>query len=114
MTARTLPPSPKTNAAKPQPWPKRALGVLEDTLARLVSIVTYAKKMNKHMTDIDSLAEQGIEAVHNRNWVLAERLFVDIKRDAASQRHLCVDICAKANDAKAALAAARVGEYGEG
>lgn len=111
--AATLQPSKKTNAAKPQPWPRRALWVLEDTLARLSVIEGYAKKMDKAAADIDDLAAQGAEAVRAGNWMLAAQLFHDIRRDTANQRHICASIRTKSGEGGQALAGARVGEYEE-
>lgn len=106
-------PAKRTNAAKPQPWPRRALWVLEDTLARLSTIEGYARKMDKAAADIDELAAQGAEAVKTGNWILAAQLFHDIRRDTANQRHICASIRTKAGEGGQALAGARAGEYSE-
>lgn len=102
---------PKTNAAKPAPWPYKAAGVLDDTLVRLTDIDGWAKRINRAHADIDALAEVGLAAAATGNHELVRQAFNDIRRTAASTRHYCVDIRDKVGEAKNALNNARDGRY---
>lgn len=106
-------PSPKTNAAKPKPWPYKADGVRLDTIARLGDIDGYAKRINRAHADIDGVAERGLLAAQTGNWDLVRQAFADIRRDTADVRHWCADIRTKAGEAREALVAAAAGNYGE-
>jgi len=103
--------SPRTNAAKPAPWPYKALGVLDDTLVRLHSIDGWAKRIDKHHSDIDELAQIGLTAAATGNHELVRQALNDIRRSTASTRHYCADIRSTVGEAKNALNGARDGRY---
>ena len=105
-------PTPKkpSNAKSAARWPNKALAVLENTLARLHDIGHYASAVDRHST----LAARCVDAIRDGNSLLAVQLAQDIRTAAANQRHACASIRTKAGESTTALAAARVGEYGEG
>lgn len=103
--------SPRTNAAKPAPWPYKAAGVLDDTLVRLHSIDGWAKRIDKQHADIDELAQIGLTAAATGNHDLVRQALNDIRRSTASTRHYCVDIRSTVGEAKNALNGARDGRY---
>ncbi len=109
-------PTPKkpSNAKSAARWPNKALAVLENTLARLHDIGHYASAVDRHSTHIDTLAARCVDAIRDGNSLLAVQLAQDIRTAAANQRHACASIRTKAGESTTALAAARVGEYGEG
>ncbi len=102
---------PKTNAAKPAPWPYKAAGVLDDTLVRLHSIDGWAKRIDKAYVDIDDLAQIGLAAAATGNHELVRQAFNDIRRTAANTRHYCVDQRSTVGEASKALNNARDGRY---
>jgi len=103
--------SPRTNAAKPAPWPYKAAGVLTDTLVRLASIDGWARKMDKQHADIDAMAQIGLQAAATGNHELVRQALNDIRNSTANTRHYCADIRTTVGEAKAALAGARDGRY---
>lgn len=112
---RTSTPAAKpSNPKRPQPWPSKAAGVADALAVALTDISSKARSMGKQAERIDRLAALGVEAVQEGNYVLAIQLFQDIRSATATQNHTSAAITGTAGDAKAQLAAARVGEYGEG
>jgi len=94
-------------------WPRRALGVLEDTLARLAGCETNAAGMDRQMTAIDRMAAMGVDALREGNALLAQQILLDIQQRTATVRHTAANIARDAGAARVALAGAGVGEYGE-
>lgn len=114
MTRTAAAPAKRNGHAKaPARWPTRALQVLEDTTAALANIGAHARSMDKQMTAIDKMAALGVDAVRDGNAVLAQQIFLDIQHRTATVRHTAATILGSAGTASAALAGARVGEYGE-
>ena len=102
-----------SNAKAPARWPNKALGVLENTLAQLAGIGAHARSMDKQMVAIDRMAAAGVDAVSAGNTLLAQQILLDIQQRTATVRHTAATILGDAGAASAALAGARVGEYGE-
>jgi len=102
---------PKTNAAKPAPWPYKAAGVLTDTLVRLASIDGWARKIDKQHASIDEMAQIGLQAAATGNHDLVRQAFNDIRSATANTRHHCVDIRGKVAESQKALSDARDGRY---
>lgn len=94
-------------------WPNKALAVLEDTMARLADISAGMRSIDRQMTAIDRMAALGVDAVRDGNSVLAQQIFLDIQQRTATARHASATALGTAGAGSAALAAARVGEYGE-
>lgn len=113
MARSTAPAQRNGHAKTPARWPTKALGVLEDTTAALANVGTHARSMDRQMTAIDNMAAQGVDAVRAGNAVLAMQIFLDIQQRTATVRHTAATILGTAGTASAALAGARVGEYGE-
>jgi hypothetical protein len=111
---RTSKPSPNTRPQKPAPWPKRALGVLENVQSLLSDITKMSNSIDRQTSAIYDAAVLGADAVQNGNLRLAAEIFNNIQQRTATQRHANATILGAAGKAAAALAAARVGEYGEG
>ena len=107
------PVAPRGNAKVAARWPNKALGVLEDTIVRLAGIGAHARSMDKQMTAIDRMAAAGVDAVSAGNMLLAQQILLDIQQRTATVRHTSATILGDAGAASAALAGARVGEYGE-
>lgn len=103
----------RSNAKAPARWPNKALGVLEDTLARLAGCETNAAGMDRQMTAIDRMAAMGVDALRDGNALLAQQILLDIQQRTATVRHTAANIARDAGAARVALAGARVGEYGE-
>ena len=103
----------RSNAKTAARWPNKALGVLEDTLTRLAGVGACARAMDRQMTAIDRMAAAGVDAVSAGNTLLAQQILLDIQQRTATVRHTAATILGDAGAASAALAGARVGEYGE-
>jgi hypothetical protein len=104
---------PNNKAKRPAPWPRRALGALEDTQSLLSDITRMSNSIDRQTSAIYDAAVLGADAVESGNLRLAAEIFNNIQQRTASQRHANATILGAAGKAAAALAAARVGEYGE-
>ncbi len=96
-----------------QPWPYKAARVADDVTAALAEVGAHARSMDKQMLAIDGLAALGADALSKGNVILAQQIMTDIRQRTATVRHTAATILGSAGTASAALAAARVGEYGE-
>ena len=97
-----------------QPWPHKAGRVADDVTAALAELGTLARSMDRQMQAIDNMAAMGAEAVERGNIPLARQIFADIRHRTATVRHTAAGMLGAAGTASAALAGARVGEYGDG
>ena len=110
--AGTSQPSPKKgNAWKPARWPTKALGVLESTQDALREIARNCDSIDKQTLAINNNIGLAVDAMRRGNVALVNDIMLDIQQRTATQRHTNATIKGAAESARAALAAARVGEY---
>lgn len=107
-------PTPKRGA----PRGARSLGTLaaravEDAIASLITAAGKAEGIDRQAERIDRWADQGAEAMRQGNRFTAEQMFLNIRNATATQRHAAAEFRTLVGDAKAALADARAGRYGE-
>jgi hypothetical protein len=103
-----------TNPRKPREWPTKAAGVADDLMAALLTNKSDGAGVARQAKAIQRLADAGIEQIDGGNIFLTRRLLVDISKFANALSGVGDGIDNRAGKAAAALAAARVGEYGEG
>lgn len=110
----TSQPSPKRGPRpkKPQRWPVQAGRVADEIMAALIVIQGRAESIDRQSERIDRWADLGAEALRLGNYFVAEQMLLNIRNATATQRHTAADLRTTAGDARAALAAARRGEYG--
>lgn len=110
--APTSQPAPKRGAPRGQrPMSSGAARLVDDAVASLIAIFGKAESIDRQSDRIDRWADQGIEALQLGNAFVAEQMLLNIRNATATQRHAAVDIKTTAGDARAALSAARRGEY---
>lgn len=110
--APTSQPASKRGAPRGQrPMSTNAARAVDDATASLITISGKAESINRQSDRIDRWADQGIEALQLGNAFVAEQMLLNIRNATATQRHAAVDIKTTAGDARAALGAARRGEY---
>ena len=97
-----------------QPWPHKAGRVADEVADTLAELQALARSMDRQMLALDGIAATGSDALRSGNVLLARETLADIRHRTATIRHTAATMLGKAGDAAGKLAAARVGEYGEG
>ena len=110
--ASTSQPAPKRGAPRGQrPMSNGAARLVDDAVASLIAIFGKAESIGRQSDRIDRWADQGIEALQLGNAFVAEQILLNIRNATATQRHAAAEIKVTSGDARAALGAARRGEY---
>jgi hypothetical protein len=104
----------RSRARNVQPWPYKAGQVADDIMAALSAISGDADTISRQAEAVDRLTDTCLQQIANGNVLLAQRILLDLRKIAIAQSSACVSIRSRAGMSRAALAAARVGEYGEG
>jgi len=100
-----------TNRRGPREWPTKAAALADDLTATLLTIRSDGATVGKQARAIARLADTGIEQIDSSNIFLTRRLLVDISKFATALAIVGDNSESAAESARAALAAARVGEY---
>ena len=105
-------PSPRKRAPRAAPWPTFAGRVADDLVAVLITTRDEGRGVNGNAAAITRLAETCIEQIDDGNLFMAKRLLRKMGEFSGALETTGTNIAERSETARAALAAARRGEYG--
>ncbi|MBK8800372.1 MAG: hypothetical protein IPM07_30645 [Anaerolineales bacterium] len=112
IMASTSQPAPKRGAPRGQrPMSSGAARLVDDAVASLIAILARRKASTGRATASTVGPTRNRGAAVRVTPLSAEQMLLNIRNATATQRHAAVDIKTTAGDARAALSAARRGEY---